>query len=529
MRNRILLIAFILFATTTSFSQSYTSYFTGSAIDKITFPKGGICMMGGATEHDEAMKWFLQRSDGGDILVLRASGSDGYNDYLYSELGIAVNSVESIVFNNASASNETYIQNKIQHAEAIWFAGGDQWNYVSYWRNTIIATLVNDAIKNRHIVVGGTSAGMAILGGFYFSAQNGSVTSAAALANPYNNSVTPDSTSFLKMNYMDSVITDTHYDNPDRRGRQVAFLAKMKTDWNVNVRGIACDEYTAVCIDTVGIAKVYGDYPLNDDNAYFIRSNCAIPANVPENCVSGDPLTWNQGTAALKVYNVKGTPTGTNTFDLNDWRTGVGGVWQNWWVLNGTLQTAVSTQISCAILPVKLLSFYAAKNNQDVLLGWQTATEINSSHFNIQRSKDGIQFEKVGTVAAAGNSNSLKLYNYSDRKLSAGIYYYRLEQVDIDGRHEYSKIIKINFERPAGCLVYPNPAATGNVFIESDQKQVQKLVVLNLRGQKMMEVDFFNDATRKSFNITKLPGGLYFLKLYSKENVLLENRKLVVE
>jgi len=90
--------------------------------------------MGGASEDDNAMTWFLQQANGGDILVLRTSGSDGYNNYMYSELSAGVNSVETIVFNNSSASNESYIHQKIQQAEAIWFAGGDQWNYISYWR-----------------------------------------------------------------------------------------------------------------------------------------------------------------------------------------------------------------------------------------------------------------------------------------------------------------------------------------------------------------------------------------------------------
>ncbi|MCB0637011.1 MAG: cyanophycinase, partial [Lewinella sp.] len=101
-------------------AQSYTSYFSGNETDAQTQPQGGVCMMGGATEHDNAMRWFLQRADGGDVLVLRASGADGYNSYLYSELGETVNSVETIVFNNASAATEPYVQQAIQQAEAIW-------------------------------------------------------------------------------------------------------------------------------------------------------------------------------------------------------------------------------------------------------------------------------------------------------------------------------------------------------------------------------------------------------------------------
>ncbi|MFT4801282.1 MAG: hypothetical protein ACI93N_001052, partial [Flavobacteriaceae bacterium] len=83
------------------FAQNYTSYFTGDTTDVTTNHQYGVCLMGGATEHDEAMKWFLLKADGGDVVVLRASGSDGYNDYFYSELGITINSVETLVINNA--------------------------------------------------------------------------------------------------------------------------------------------------------------------------------------------------------------------------------------------------------------------------------------------------------------------------------------------------------------------------------------------------------------------------------------------
>ena len=125
------------------FGQNYTSYFTGNTTDIVTNPSGGICIMGGSTEDANAMKWFLKRANGGDILVLRTSGSNGYNDYLYSELGVSVNSVETIVCHNAAASNEPYILQKIQQAEAIWFAGGDQWTYINYWRNTPINKLLS--------------------------------------------------------------------------------------------------------------------------------------------------------------------------------------------------------------------------------------------------------------------------------------------------------------------------------------------------------------------------------------------------
>lgn len=327
--------------------QSYTSYFTGNTIDIVSAPQGGICMMGGASEHDEAMKWFLQRCSGGDVLVLRASGSNGYNNYLYNQLGVDVNSVETIVCNSASASYESYVMQKIQQAEGIWFAGGDQWDYVSYWRNTPVDSLINLAIADRNIVIGGTSAGMAILGGFYFTAKNGTVTSSAALSNPYTSRVTVDSASFIHAPFLEDVITDTHYDNPDRKGRHVTFLARILKDYGIKAKGIACDEYTAVCIGPDGIAIVYGDYPSNDDNAYFIQTNCELDSVTPEQCTSGQPLIWDLNESALKVYAVKGTFQGSNTFDLNTWTNGTGGEWQNWYVENGTFHSEETDRIHC--------------------------------------------------------------------------------------------------------------------------------------------------------------------------------------
>lgn len=344
-----LVICFILCAIYTS-AQPYTSYFTGNVTDLDTSGQSGICLMGGATEDDNAMTWFLERANGGDVLVLRASGSDGYNNYMYSGLGVTVNSVETIVFNNATASNDAYVHQAILDAEAIWFAGGDQWDYISYWRNTPVDSLIKWIVQNKNAVIGGTSAGMAIMGGNYFSAENGTVTSSVALSNPFNNNVTVDNTPFLENDILADVITDTHYDNPDRKGRHVTFMARILQDSTFLVKGIACQEYVAVCIDENGIAKVFGGYPTWDENAFFIQVNCDnIDIGLaPENCTNGASLTWNKQNTALQVYKMPGTPSGNNSFNLNDWTTATGGEWQHWWVENGVLNEDTSTEINCS-------------------------------------------------------------------------------------------------------------------------------------------------------------------------------------
>lgn len=305
--------------------------------------------MGGATESDEAMKWFLDRSGHGDVVVLRASGADGYNNYLFKDLGMEVNSVETIVFNQADASNEPYIHRKINQAEAIWIAGGDQWDYVSYWRHTAIDSLINVAVAKRHVVIGGTSAGMAIMGGFYYSAMHESETSAEALADPYNSNMSVDSAGFIHNEFLQHVITDTHYDGRDRMGRHVTFMARIFTDWGIEPKGIACEEYAAVCIDTTGLARCYGGGPQKQDFTYFLQPNCELTDREPESCKAGIPLDWNRGNKAIKVYKINGTAAGENTFDLKDWVTGTGGAWENWYVDHGTLVKQSGNPMNCSV------------------------------------------------------------------------------------------------------------------------------------------------------------------------------------
>ena len=418
----LLLFTFSIFINQLIFAQSYTSYFTGSNSDIITSPEGGICMMGGATEHDEAMKWFLNRANGGDVLVLRASGSDGYNDYFYTQLGVPINSVETIVFNSAAASNETYVQDKIKNAEAIWFAGGDQWKYIDYWRSSAIATLINEAVYNRNIVIGGTSAGMAILGSHYFSAEIGTVTSAQALSNPYSNLVTVDSTHFLSLNYMENVVTDSHYDDPDRKGRHVVFLSRMITDYNVKARGIACNEYTSVCIDENGIARVYGDYPAYPETAYFLQTNCDLIDFAPENCSSGAPLTWNRDSSAVIVYAVNGTNNGVNTFDLNDWQTGNGGDWEYWFVENGIFSSRTGSAPSCDLSAGKLkkLTVKTFPNPVNSKLNIHTNEIIYSLQL---QTMDGTRHKTVKNINAT-------TYNLNLENSISGVYILIIETAD---------------------------------------------------------------------------------------------------
>lgn len=410
--KHISLFAFLIFQL--SLSQNYTEYATGSSTDVITNHQPGICLMGGATESDPAMVWFLNKANGGDVVVLRASGSNGYNNYFYSELGVTINSVTTFVIHNAAGAIDPYVLQKVANAEAIWFAGGDQFNYVNFFKNNAMEDVLNAFINEKQGVIGGTSAGMAILGSAYFDAANGTVTNAQALGNPYHERVFLGYNDFLSIPYLENVITDSHYDDPDRRARHSVFLARYTKDNDSRSFGIACNEYTAVCVDSNGRAYVYGEYPDYEEHAFFLQSNCVTDFE-PENCTAGNPLTWNRNAEAIKVYKVPGTITGQNYFDLSDWETGIGGQWQNWHIQNGSFNTAVGTNPECASLSLDENNLFEAQvfpnpfnekiqittNSPDFsvevydMYGKQIAFEHNHSSVNTASWASGIYFLKL--------------------------------------------------------------------------------------------------------------------------------------
>jgi len=327
-------------------AQNYTSFFIGNPSDISTNPQFGVCLMGGASENDNAMQWFLNRADGGDVVVLRTSGSDGYNDYMFNQLGITLNSVETLRIDQADGALDPYVLQKVSQAEAIWFAGGDQADYVNYFKGNALGDLLNEHINVKQYPIGGTSAGMAIMGEYYFDALNGTIPSSEALNNPFDNRVSLGVSDFLDNAVLQNTITDTHYDNPDRKGRHMVFLARLQAMTGERVFGIGLEEYTSACIDSNGTARIFGDFPSFDDYAYFIQVNCLDNAT-PENLTSNQSLDWNLNQEAVKAYKVAGTPLGTNQFNLNTWESGIGGEWQNWWINQGSFQSQVSIPIDC--------------------------------------------------------------------------------------------------------------------------------------------------------------------------------------
>lgn len=277
----------------------------GDSSDVKTATKSGTVIMGGSTDVDAAFKWMIERSGGGDVVIIRASGTNAYNEYV-NRLG-KVNSVETLKIDSRKLADDDRVANIIRNAEMLFIAGGDQADYVGYWKDSKVMRAINYLLNDKKVPVGGTSAGAAILGSYYFGAERGGIDSEEALANPYNSKIMIGRDDFLKSPYLSNVITDQHFAQRNREGRLAVFLARIQKDYNKAAHAIAVDERTAVCIDDTGMAEVIGA-----NKVFFVISDLT---KQPEVIKQDFPLTWNHSGKALKVYSVSGS-IANNKFDL---------------------------------------------------------------------------------------------------------------------------------------------------------------------------------------------------------------------
>ncbi len=167
-----------------------------------------------------------------------------------------------------------------------------------------------------------------------------------------------------------------------------------------------------------------------------------------------------------------------------------------------------------------MLDFKAQKENQTVKLLWSTATELNNAYYAIERSANGKSFEKIGEINSYGNSNMLKSYQFVDEKPMSTVNYYRLRQVDFDGKETVYKTVSVNFGKNTTTKVYPTVAKDKiNVEISGDYG-VTDLLVVNLLGQVVKSQKLQNTEGVTPINISDLPNGSYIMRIVSKnENI----------
>lgn len=194
----------------------------------------------------------------------------------------------------------------------------------------------------------------------------------------------------------------------------------------------------------------------------------------------------------------------------------------------GTYYFGVGGNVSS--LPVKLVSFDANKTNEDVLINWETISEINSSHFELERSEDGQLFKSIRNQKAAGNSNTKIAYHYIDNTpfkiTQTSKLYYRLKAVDLDGTFTYSIIKSVNNnDMDNSFVIYPNPTS-GTVFISSSQT-IGIIKVFDVTGKLVHNQKNNSKQTNTEIDLSALSNGVYFINSYF-ENGNVSNNKVVI-
>lgn len=253
--------------------------------------RAAMMLMGGGDWVPEAFHWWVERAGHGRVVILRASGDDNLQNELYHDIG-GVTSVQTLVFDGRRAADNPAVLRVVRGADAIFIAGGDQSRYIRFWKGTALNRLLNEHVQAGK-PIGGTSAGLAILGGYSYGAlDGGSINSPAALHDPMGKAVTMDK-GFLAMPWLSNVVTDTHFAQRERLGRLIVFVARAARDRRGGeFVGIGVDEDTALCVEADGSGRVHS---LNGGYAWLVT-----PRQGAEQLGRGVPLEF----AAVPVTGV---------------------------------------------------------------------------------------------------------------------------------------------------------------------------------------------------------------------------------
>jgi uncharacterized repeat protein (TIGR03803 family) len=163
-------------------------------------------------------------------------------------------------------------------------------------------------------------------------------------------------------------------------------------------------------------------------------------------------------------------------------------------------------------LPVTLTKFQVQRKNETAWITWETAQEANSKSFEIERSGNGNEFNNIGSVNARGNSNTTTSYSFSDDSPIKGMNYYRLKQLDNDGKFSYSSIKSIAFNKESNLIVYPNPAIDKIQLRLSSAYRNATVELMNSEGRILQKFNIAN-VDLVQLNMNSFPAGNYILRV----------------
>jgi len=246
-----------------------------NACVKLEVGQGGLLLMGGGADVDAAFrKRVFPRIKGGDVVVLRTSGKDGYNTYFGGLL--QADSVETLMVRRRSHANSDYVNWVVRQAEFLWIAGGDQSDYLNRWKGTRLQESIN-FVYEKGGVIGGTSAGSVVQSEFIYDPDGVRGARSPEAVGDLCHRSSNISTGFLKTNLMRGVIADSHFEQRDRMGRLLAFMARLAP----GAVGLGVDEQTSIFFTADGTGVVDGQnavYVLKPDGrSRLARATCDEP------------------------------------------------------------------------------------------------------------------------------------------------------------------------------------------------------------------------------------------------------------
>lgn len=244
-------------------STSLHATFDTYSIGELDAPRPGptraaLLLLGGGDWPVEAFRWFMDAAGNGHIVILRAAGNEDLQAEIWRDIGGAT-SLQTIVFRDRRAADSPAVAAILAKADGIFLGGGDQSKYVNFWKGTAVQRAI-DAHVRAGKPLGGTSAGLAVLGAYGYGAMDGdSMDSPRALADPLRSGLTLVG-DFLHVPGLELVFTDSHFAQRQRQGRLVAFLARLAHDEGAaaaQVIGLGVDEEGAVCLEPNGEGRIY--------------------------------------------------------------------------------------------------------------------------------------------------------------------------------------------------------------------------------------------------------------------------------
>src|SRR3990167_11044489 len=228
----------------------------------------GIALIGGG-DCPEAIEWLCQRANNNQFVVLTCS-----TYFLPEDIIIKYKmEVVPLVVRSREQANSLEIINKIKEAGVLYISGGDQANYVNFWKDTKLSKTINSLVNK--IPIGATSAGLAIAGEYYFSALHGTINSEECTIDKNDPRITLGN-KFLNIPSLKGYITDSHYTERCRLERHKIFIEKILKDYKLSeIKGLGIDEKTALCLEgTSGLVVGQGRCTILDgiSNQFVFQS-----------------------------------------------------------------------------------------------------------------------------------------------------------------------------------------------------------------------------------------------------------------